>query len=42
MVMDREAWYAALHGGLKEVDITEQAHTPSYVSLSFKLLALKV
>ena len=28
--------------GLKEVDITEQARTPSYVSLSFKLLALKV
>ena len=24
LVMDREAWRAAVHGGLKESDITEQ------------------
>jgi len=24
MVMDREAWYAAIHGGHKELDTTEQ------------------
>ena len=23
LVMDREAWYAAVHGGLKESDMTE-------------------
>ena len=24
LVMDREAWYAEVHGGLKESDTTEQ------------------
>ena len=24
LVMDREAWHAAVHGGLKESDMTEQ------------------
>ena len=24
LVMDREAWHAAVHGGLKELDTTEQ------------------
>ena len=24
LVMDREAWHAAVHGGLKESDTTEQ------------------
>ena len=24
LVMDREAWYAAIHGGLKESDMTER------------------
>ena len=24
LVMDREAWHAAIHGGCKELDTTEQ------------------
>ena len=24
LVMNREAWFTALHGGLKELDMTEQ------------------
>ena len=24
LVMDREAWHAAVHGGHKELDVTEQ------------------
>ena len=24
LVMDREAWHAAVHGGLKELDTTER------------------
>ena len=24
LVMDREAWHAAVHGGLKELDMTER------------------
>ena len=28
MVMDREAWRAAVHGGRKESDTTEQLNNP--------------
>ena len=29
LVMDREAWHAAVHGGLKELDITERLNNNS-------------
>ena len=31
MVEEREAWHAAVHGGHKESDTTEQQHLPQRV-----------
>jgi len=31
MVKDRKAWHAAVHGGHKESDMTEQQHLPQRV-----------
>ena len=34
LVMDREAWHAAIHGGRKELDTTERlTHTQKFVSI---------
>ena len=38
IVKDREAWCAAVHGGLKESDMTEQLNNNSPIALFMKLV----
>ena len=45
LVMDREAWRAAIHGGRKQLDMTEQLNwtelTENWTELTKKLLLIQ-
>ena len=39
IVKDRKAWCAAVHGGLKESEMTEQLNNNSQIALFMKLVS---